>query len=104
MNLFKMQPLVEAIKYTTTVYSSSFDYIHGHGRTVTEVFIPSHAIGFHILDETLNVFMLEKPRDDQQQSIMIEQSMVEHLVKIMKIEEQLQCEKIKLKSTSRLYL
>lgn len=104
MNLFQMQPLIEAIKYTTTVYTSTSDFIHGHGRPVTEVFIPSHAIGFNILDETLNVFILTKPRDDQQQSIMIEQSMVDHLVKIMKIEEQLQCEKIKLKSSAQLYL
>jgi hypothetical protein len=99
-----MQPLVEAIKYTTTVYTSTSDFIHGNGKTVTEVFIPSHAIAFNIRDETINVFILEKPRDNQQQSIMIEQSMVDHLVKIIEIEEQLQCEKLKLKSTAQLYL
>lgn len=56
---------VRALRYRVEVFESTLDWSHGHGRKITEYFVPCERLGFNLVEGQFNVFRCRGPRCDR---------------------------------------
>ena len=86
----RSQNWVEVEAYRVKVYESLGDFIHGAYSIITRYYIPTHQLCYNVHDGKLYVFRYKNIEGERLGVTMMSESVVESLVKIVRLEERVQ--------------